>query len=390
MITGISHEGTRVRVKKENMIREIGWIARNRRKLYNNTLSFPPELYMTEGAFLDVIKVILGQEPTITHVNRTELYRIARKLEIHRLVQQIEADVDQLRQKMRNENQRRLNNTVRPQVGQEPTIIHVNRIELHRIGGQPEIHNMVQQIEVEGIGQQTRNENQELHNNTARPQVGQERQDVGHQSQTRDQTKGNIRLYVQHNRLESHADIPKSRVLERLRYFETHRSELNTSVLDMSQKLSPAQFGLLVRDLQGETIEITDSNVQDIMHICAVYQHEDLERRLASEFQSILEAQRRGQGLSRYLTWTNAAIAVAIGAGIYLGVVYFPGMFQALLNSKAAADWAAAVTRIVDFLKSPEFKTGVETVTKAAGIITAAATAIAAMVKSVWSIFSNS
>ena len=335
MITGISHEGTRVRVKKENMIREIGWIARNRRKLYNSTLSFPPELYMTEGAFLDVIKVILGQEPTITHVNRTELYRIARKLEIHRLVQQIEADVDQLRQKMRNENQGRLNNTVRPQVGQE-------------------------------------------------------REDVGHQSQTRDQTKGNIRLYVQHNRLESHADIPKSRVLERLRYFETHRSELNTSVLDMSQKLSPAQFGLLVRDLQGETIEITDSNVQDIMHICAVYQHEDLERRLASEFQSILEAQRRGQGLSRYLTWTNAAIAVAIGAGIYLGVVYFPGMFQALLNSKAAADWAAAVTRIVDFLKSPEFKTGVETVTKAAGIITAAATAIAAMVKSVWIIFSNS
>ena len=69
MITGISHEGTRVRVKKENMIREIGWIAHNRRKLYNSTLSFPPELYMTEGAFLDVIKVILGQEPTITQAN---------------------------------------------------------------------------------------------------------------------------------------------------------------------------------------------------------------------------------------------------------------------------------------------------------------------------------
>ena len=364
-ITVVSPEGAQVNVKKENLIQASGWVARNQNILDNSEMSFPAKLHMTENAFFEVIKVILGQEPTITHVNRTELYRIGRKLEIRKLVKRIDQEVERMNQQTSDSNRRQLNNNnvVSPQIDQEG----------------------------EEVSQTTSNSNRCQFNNIVSPQIDQEGEEVSHQTRQRpdhegaSQMQGNIRLYVHHNGREAHADIPKARVLERLRYFETHRSELNTSVLDMSQKLSLAQFRLLVRDLRGENIKITDENVQDIMQLCSAYNHEYLEQRLVSQFQSIMQdSQQTRRGFRRFLTWKNAAIAVGLISCLilvgYLGVTYLPGMIRTLLHSKRVANLVAIANEVSEFLDSPEVKGPLKRIKKTLEMISTSATAVMVIV----------
>ena len=418
-ITVVSPEGAQVNVKKENLIQASGWVARNQNILDNSEMSFPAKLHMTENAFFEVIKVILGQEPTITHVNRTELYRIGRKLEIRKLVKRIDQEVERMNQQTSDSNWRQLNNVVSPQIDQEAEQMNQqtsdsNRRQLNNNVVNPQIdqegeevsqttsdrnrrqlnNNVISpQIDQEGeeVSQQTSDRNRRQLNNVVSPQIDQEGEEVSHQTRQRpdhegaSQMQGNIRLYVHHNGREAHADIPKARVLERLRYFETHRSELNTSVLDMSQKLSLAQFRLLVRDLRGETIKITDENVQDIMQLCAAYNHEYLEQRLVSQFQSIMQdSQQTRRGFRRFLTWKNAAIAVGLISCLilvgYLGVTYLPGMIRTLLHSKRVANLVAIANEVSEFLDLPEVKGPLKRIKKTLAMISTSATAVMVIV----------
>ena len=194
-ISLINHSsGRTVEVRKEDLLREIGWVRDHRELLKRKNLSFPSHVRMSDEVFLAVVHFIQGHNPTITRTNRDDLHDVARLLDIRRLAQYI------------------------------------------------------------------------------------------------DQQQGDVCLCCRDSGSEGRARIPRGRVMQRLGYFRAHPEELDREIVDMSVNLTIAQFWLLVQDLRGEDIEVTDRNFRDLMHICTTYNNEVLEQRLVSEHRSISEA----------------------------------------------------------------------------------------------------
>ena len=170
-----------------------------------------------------------------------------------------------------------------------------------------------------------------------------------------EQQQVDVHLRCRHNDDQSDRVIPRGRILQRLGYFREHPEELDNEVVDLSADLTFAQFALLVQDLRGEHIEITDRNIQDLAHICNVYDNQPLQERIAQELNAIAEAIQQRQGISQYITWKNVLIAVAITAALvgvaWCGWAYGPAIVQAIKTGQATAQLKAALTAIGAFLQ---------------------------------------